>query len=135
MLFYVIKTRSDIKNVLVLISMHKNVLAAREKRKKLHVITFYNRTKVGADVMDITAEIPTANSRIHRWTMNGLAYILDSVRTNMLTLWNEIHSDDKIGLSDFAWKLGEGLINPHVQVRYQNVTVLQRSAILAMKTV
>ena len=133
MLFYVIKTRSDIKNVLVLISMHKNVLTAREKRKKLHLI--YDRTKVGADVMDIMAEIPTANSRIRRWTMNGLAYILDSVRTNMLTLWNEIHSDDKIGLSDFAWKLGEGLINPHVQVRYQNVTVLQRSAILAMKTV
>ena len=113
--------------------MHKNVLTAREKRKKLHLI--YDRTKVGADVMDIMAEIPTANSRIRRWTMNGLAYILDSVRTNMLTLWNEIHSDDKIGLSDFAWKLGEGLINPHVQVRYQNVTVLQRSAILAMKTV
>ena len=121
------------KNVLVLISMHKNVLTAREKRKKLHLI--YDRTKVGADVMDIMAEIPTANSRIRRWTMNGLAYILDSVRTNMLTLWNEIHSDDKIGLSDFAWKLGEGLINPHVQVRYQNVTVLQRIAILAMKTV
>ena len=53
----------------------------------------------------------------------------------MFTLWNEIHSDNKMGSFDFVWKLGEDLIKPHIQSRYQNVTGLQRSVVVAMKNV
>ena len=68
--------------------------------------------------------------------MNALAYVLDTVRTNMFTLWNEIHSDNNMGSFDLAWKLGEeDLIKPHIQSRYQNVTGLQRSVVVAMKNV
>ena len=58
--------------------------------------------------------------------MNALAYVLDTVRTN---------SDNKMGSFDFVWKLGEDLIKPHIQSRYQNVTRLQRSVAAAMKNV
>ena len=51
--------------------------------------------------------------------MNVLAYVLDTVRTSMFILWNEIHSDNKIGSFDFVWKLGEDLIKLHIQSRYQ----------------
>ena len=61
--------------------------------------------------------------------------MLDTVRTNMFTLWNEIQSDNKMGSFDFVWKLGEDLIKPHIQSRYQNVTGLQRSVVVAMKNV
>ena len=54
--------------------------------------------------------------------MNALAYVLDIVRTNMFTLWKEIHSDNKMGSFDFVWKLSEDLIKPRIQSRYQNVT-------------
>ena len=57
---YVIKSKSGIKNVLVLSSMHRNALTTRDERKKPHVITFYDRTKGGVDVMDIMAGIHTA---------------------------------------------------------------------------
>ena len=61
--------------------------------------------------------------------------MLDTVRTIMFTSWNEIHSDNKMGSSDFVWKLGEDLIKPRIQSRYQNVPGLQRSVVVAMKSV
>ena len=67
--------------------------------------------------------------------MNVLAYVLDTVRTNMFTLWNKIYRDNKMRSSDFVWKLGKDLIKPHIQSRYQNVTGLQRSVVVAKKNV
>ena len=132
---YVIKPKSDVKNVLVLSSMHRNALTIRDKIKKTHVITFYGRTKGGLDVIDMMAGIHTTRFKSRRWTMNALVYVLDTVRTNTFTLWNEIHSDSKMGSFDFVWKLGEDLIKPHVQIRYQNATGLQRSVVIAMKNI
>ena len=43
----VIKTKSGVKNVLVLTPMHKIVLTTSDERQKLHVIIFYDRTKGG----------------------------------------------------------------------------------------
>ena len=42
---YVIKTKSGLKNVLVLSSVDSNALTTRDERKKPHVLTFYDRTK------------------------------------------------------------------------------------------
>ena len=79
---YVIKTKSGVKNVLVLSSMHRNALTTRDERKKPHVITFYDRTKGGVDAMDMMAGIHTARFKSRRWTMNALAYELDTVRNS-----------------------------------------------------
>ena len=52
---YVIQTKSGLKNVLVLSSMQRNVTTTRDKRKKPHVITFYDRTKGRVDKIDMMA--------------------------------------------------------------------------------
>ena len=52
-----------------------------------------------------------------------------------ICLLNEIHSDNKMRSFDFVWKLGEDLIKLHIQSRYQNVTGLQRSVVVAIKNV
>ena len=72
---YVIKTKSGVKNVLVLSSMHRNALTTRDERKKPHVITFYDRTKGEVDVMDMITEIHTTRFKSRRWTMNALACV------------------------------------------------------------
>ena len=129
---YMIKTKSGVKNVLELSSMHRNALTTRDERKKPHVITCYDRTNGGVDAMDMMAGIHPTRFKSRRWTIPLLASILDTVGTNMFTLWNEIHSDNKMGSFDFVWKLGEDLIKPHIQRCYQNVTGLQRSVVIAM---
>ena len=56
---YVIKIKSGVKNVLVLSSVHRNALTIKDERKKPHLITFYNITKGGVDVMDMMTGIDT----------------------------------------------------------------------------
>ena len=63
----VIKTKSVVKNVSVLSPVHRNALTTRDERKKLHVITFYDRTKDGVDVMDMMAGIHTTRFKIRSW--------------------------------------------------------------------
>ena len=72
-------------------------------------------------MIDIMAGIYTTRFKSHRWAMNLLAYVLDTVRTNMFTLWNKTHSDNKMGSFDFVLKLGEDLMKLHIQSRYQNI--------------
>ena len=49
--------------------------------------------------------------------MNALSYILDTVRTNVNTLWNEMNPDKKV--------LGQSLIKPHIEYCYQNRNGIQ----------
>ena len=77
-------------------------------------------------VMDMVAVIYTTRFKSHRWTMNGLVYILDTVRTSMFALRNAMQSDYNIGSFNFMRRFGEDLIKPHVQIHYQNVTGFQR---------
>ena len=83
--------------------MHRNALTTRDERKKPQVITFYSRTKGGVDVMDMMPRIHTTRFKSHKWIMNALAYMLDTVRTNIFTLWNEIHSNNKMGSFDISF--------------------------------
>ena len=72
------------------------------------------RTKSGVDVLYMISGIHITRFETYRWTMNAIVCVLDTVRTNMLTLWNKIHSDNKMESFDFAWKLGQYLIKPQV---------------------
>ena len=76
--------------------------------------------------MDMVAVIYTTRFKSHRWTMNGLVYILDTVRTSMFALRNSMQSDYNIGSFNFVRRFGEDLIKPHVPIHYQNVTGFQR---------
>ena len=77
--------------------------------------------------MDMMTGIHTTRFKSRRWTTTALAYVLDTVRTNMFTLWNEIHSDNKMGSFDFVWKLGEDLIKLDIQSQgYNRVLLLLR---------
>ena len=77
--------------------------------------------------MDMMTGIHTTRFKSRRWTTTTLAYVLDTLRTNMFTLWNEIHSDNKMGSFDFVWKLGEDLIKLDIQSQgYNRVLLLLR---------
>ena len=97
---YVKNPNSGVKNVLVLSSMHRNAVTTRDERKKSHVMTFYDRTKGGLHVMHMMAGIHTTRFKSRRWTMNALVYVLDTVKINKFTLWNEILNDNKMGSFD-----------------------------------
>ena len=95
---YLVKKKRGWKNVLVLNSMHRYVSVTNDARKKPDVIVFYDHTKGGVDVMDQMAGCFTTRFKSHRWIMNALSYVLDTVRTNMNTPWNEMNPDKKVSM-------------------------------------
>lgn len=129
---YVVEKKKGKKNVLVLTSMHKDVSVTQDQRLKPNVISFYDHTKGGVDVMDQIAGVYTTRCKTHRWTINALSYVLDTVRTNMNTLWNEMYPEKKMSSFDFLWALADELIKPWVQTRYNNRTGLQKHIVVAM---
>ena len=130
---YVVKKKRGWKNVLVLSSMHRSVSVTNDARKKLDVIVFYDHTKGGVDVMDQMASCFTTRFKRHRWIMNTLSYVLDTVRTNMITLWNEMNPDKKVSSYDFPWELGQSLIKSHIEYHYQNRNGIKTDIVNAMK--
>lgn len=135
MVSYAIKKKTGWKNVLVLSSMHKNVKITQDERRKPDVISFYDHTKGGVDIMDQMAGVFTTRCKTRRWTMNALSYVLDTVRTNANTLWNEMYPAEKLSSHDFLWALSDELIKPFVQRRYDNRIGLTKPIVLAMMDV
>lgn len=132
---YVIKKKSGWKNVLVLSSMHKSVKVTNDERRKPDVIVFYDHTKGGVDIMDQMAGHYSTRCKTRRWTINSLCYVLDTIRTNIQTLWNEMYPEKKMSSHDLLWDLADHLIKPHVQRRYDNRAGIQKPIVLAMMDV
>ena len=108
---YVVKKKSGKRNVLVLSTMHKDVKETKDARLKPHVIAFYDRTKGGVDVMDMIAGNYTTKFKTRRWTMNTLAYILDTAKTNTLTIFRDLHPNTRMSSFEFVWDLAQSSSN------------------------
>ena len=83
------------------------VVSCTAEKKKLNVIKF-DRTKGGVDVMDMMSGTYITRVKSQKWTLNLLSYVLDTVKTNSLTLGNEMNSK-KANTHDFIWKFAEAL--------------------------
>ena len=62
--------------------MLDKVLTRREKRNKPHVLVIYEHTKGGVDLVDLISAKVSTRMKARRWTMNALAFMLDTARTN-----------------------------------------------------
>ena len=102
---------------------------------KPHVIAFYDRTKGGVDVMDMIAGNYTTKFKTRRWTMNTLAYILNTAKTNSLTIFRDLHPNTRMSSFEFVWDLAQSLIKSHVVTRQQNPLGLQQPSLAAIKYV
>ena len=126
---YVVKKTKGWKNVLVLSSMHDTVKVTRDERMKPSTIVFYDHTKGGVDIM---AGVYTTRCKSRRWTMNAMSYVLDTVWTNMNTIWNEINQNEKHDSYDFMWALSGALVRPFIQHRYDNRNGLTKNIVVSM---
>lgn len=110
---YVDKTKSGGKNVIVLTTMHDVVKVTRDQRRKPQVLTMYEHTKGGVDVVDLLSSNATTRIKSKRWPVNALVFLLDTVRTNAKTTLK----DHWIIMSnfDFTCQLGKMLILLNIQ--------------------
>ena len=111
---YVVKKKSGKRNILMLTAMHKSVKITCDSRKKPNVITLYDCTKGGVDVMDMISSNLSTRIQSRRWPLNALAFVLDTARFNAQTILKDNNSDGNRSAFQFAWEIGESLIRPHI---------------------
>lgn len=114
---YADKKKSGNKIVLVISSMHDSVRVTKDGRRKPSPIVFYDHTKGGVDIVDQHSSYCSTRMKTTRWTMNALAFVLDTVKTNAQTILSESKNPQVLGNMDFAWQLGMALVLPQLQSR------------------
>ena len=106
------------KNVVMMSSMHPNVQIGDNSKAKPETVTFYNKTKVGVDIVDKMARKYSVKSASRRWTFHTFCNILDLAGINSCILYREVTSA-KISRRDFLLGLGEELTKPLIDQRKQ----------------
>ena len=111
------KKKSGNRNIIDLTTLHDTVKVSNNKRSEPKVLIKYNHTKGSIDIVDLSTD-NTIRIKSKRWLLDAFSFILDMVRTNS----KAIQSDNKFKLSnfDFTYALGNSLVLPGIQNRYQN---------------
>ena len=97
------------------------------------IIKLYDFTKGGTDIVDQLNDYHTCRSRIFRWDVVVLFYMLDTIRVNSKTIWcikQGLHVQ-KFKSFDFAWELAMQLIKPFIRSR--NINGLPRMTLKRMR--
>lgn len=119
---YVVQTKSTGKrNVLLLSTIPPILGVTKDDKKKPAVYKLYDLTKGGTDIVDQRMGSFTSKSKSCKWTVNVLAYILDTCRVNaqtVMALTQDTHPS-KVNTFNFGWELAWALIMPHVRSRAQ----------------
>ena len=67
--------------------MHDHVKIKRDQQKKPSVLTMYDYTKGGVDVVDILSMTNLTRIKSRRWPLNTLAFILGTCHLNAKTIF------------------------------------------------
>lgn len=102
--------------------------------RKPAIYKLYDYTKGGTDVIDQRIHFYTVHTKSRRWTMNALAYILDTARVNSQTIYSTANNLDprKSSSLTFGWSLVKALCNPQIERRKVEACSLTQSTIAKM---
>ena len=71
-------------------------------------------------MVDLVSTHNTTKMKNRRWSINALAFVLDTVHTNAKTILAESFNPATPSSFEFTYTLGKLLILPHMQRRYQD---------------
>ncbi len=131
---YADKKKKGTKVVMALSTMHDEMRISKDERKKPEPIVYYDHMKGGVDIVDLLSTMLSTRCKTRRWPCNANFFILDTVRTNTRTLYNECNKE-KLSNFEFTWQLAKELVSPLIQQRYEAGTGLQASVKQKMRKV
>ena len=76
---YIDEKRSGKRNVVVLSTLYDEVRVTKNERRKPDIHKLYDHTKGALDVADLISTSCTTKIKNKRWSINSLAFILDTV--------------------------------------------------------
>ena len=93
------------------------ILGLTKDNRKPAIINYYNLTMGGTDIVDQLMSHKTTRWKTDRWTMNALAFILDTCAVNAITIYGLKKGIPKPDTRDLRFKLVRALVIPHMRRR------------------
>lgn len=107
--------------VVVLIStMHledESIDESTGDENKPNIVTFYNLTKGGVDVVDKLCTTYSTSRKTNRWPLVIFFRILDTVGINSFVIFNSNVPQNNLSRKDFLQELGLALLDEHLKSR------------------
>lgn len=114
------------KAVLVMSSMHDDDTIDEENHaKKPEMITFYNKTKIGVDLVDQLCEKYHVARNTRRWPMVIFDNLLDISAINAIFIYNANNLNSKMTRRQFIENIAWELLKPQIEFRL-TITKLPR---------
>lgn len=112
------------KVVLCLSTMHydNKIDESTGEQKKPELITFYNATKGGVDVVDRMCSNYSVSRTSNRWPLTIFYCLLDIAGINSQVIYNS-NTNDMMSRRTFLKALGKELIQTHLRTRLEIVTL------------
>ena len=88
------------------------------------MIVLNDHTKGGVDIVDLISSKLPVRIKSKSWTIYSLGFILDTVRTNAITILCE-SVNSNLTTFKFTWYLGKQLVTPNIEIRYNNLVEFQ----------
>lgn len=104
------------KNVLLLSTMHTDIQIETGTKKKPDVVSFYNSSKYGVDVVDQMGRKYSVKAPSRRWPVHTFYNLLDLAALNCWILYRDLNGK-KISRREFILQLGEELAEPYANSR------------------
>ena len=110
------------KAVILLSTMHRGIsIVEEDPKKRPEIITFYNETKIGVDLVDQMVHTYTCKRQTCRWPLILFYNVLDIAALNGNTVFRQVYPDYLSGRCSrqrpFVTNLAESLIIPHMMTR------------------
>lgn len=103
--------------VLLLSSMHHNI-ATDENNKKQEIVSYYNKTKAGVDLLDMKCAIYTSSSRTRRWPLAIFFQMIDISTVNSFIIYSTFNKNPLTTRFDFVHDLAMELLKPQLERRF-----------------
>ncbi|ROL48215.1 hypothetical protein DPX16_1652 [Anabarilius grahami] len=121
------------RNVTILSTQHQHVAISTDNKRKPETVTYYNRTKVGVDVLDQMARQYSVKGGTRRWPIAVFYNLLDLAAINACVLYRSC-IENNIPRRDFMLQLAQELraewmaskVAPHVNMPLDAADQLRR---------
>lgn len=127
------------KAVLVISSMHHDAEIDPEtgEKRKPAIITFYNHTKIGVDLVDQLCQKNNVARNTRRWPMVVFYNLLNVAAINAFCIYkaNQVDARNKLKRTDFLKNIAWEMVKPQIQQRSRTPQLpreLSRRALLLL---
>ncbi|XP_072377737.1 uncharacterized protein [Diabrotica undecimpunctata] len=117
------------KAVVVVSTLHSivDIDESTGDKNKLEIVTFYNMTKVGVDLVDQLCQHNNVAGNIRHWPMVLFYNLANIFAINALCIYRyHHHMNEKIPRVRFLQNLSWQLIKPQIERRSQNPNILRQ---------